>query len=311
MTEFIITRGLPASGKTTWAKKWVAHSYQPDSGLNSRARVNKDDIRKMLHDSHFEKGVTEKQVNAARDAAITALLKSGVSVVNDDTNLPQRTAREMKKIADRTGAIFTVVDFTDVDLDVCIERDKIRWAESPVGEEVIREMHQRFIKGKKLPLPLPEEPEGDKTLWAPVVFNPFLREAIIVDIDGTVAIKGDRDIYDDSLLHLDTPNRPVVELVQRYAYNGMNVVFCSGRGDGCREATEAWLRKHVLDGAYFELHMRRQEDNRKDSQVKYELFDEFIRPKYNISFVLDDRNQVVEMWRAIGLTVLQVAPGDF
>lgn len=57
--------------------------------------------------------------------------------------------------------------------------------------------------------------------------------------------------------------------------------------------------------------MRPEGDIRKDSIVKRELFEKYVRPYYNIEFVLDDRNQVVEMWRSLGLKCLQVAEGDF
>jgi len=57
--------------------------------------------------------------------------------------------------------------------------------------------------------------------------------------------------------------------------------------------------------------MRKTGDSRKDSIVKREIFEEHIKGKYRIQFVLDDRNQVVEMWRQLGLTCLQVAEGDF
>lgn len=57
--------------------------------------------------------------------------------------------------------------------------------------------------------------------------------------------------------------------------------------------------------------MRKSGDMRKDSIVKREMFDEHIRGRYNVNFVLDDRNQVVELWRSMGLTCLQVADGDF
>ena len=57
--------------------------------------------------------------------------------------------------------------------------------------------------------------------------------------------------------------------------------------------------------------MRRTKDFRKDAIVKTELFDAHIRGRYEVLFVLDDRNQVVEMWRVMGLPCLQVAAGDF
>lgn len=59
-----------------------------------------------------------------------------------------------------------------------------------------------------------------------------------------------------------------------------------------------------------ELLMRPKKDNRKDSVIKKELFDK-IKDKYNIQYVFDDRDQVVEMWRELGLTCLKVADGNF
>jgi hypothetical protein len=57
--------------------------------------------------------------------------------------------------------------------------------------------------------------------------------------------------------------------------------------------------------------MREEGNNEKDSIVKRRLFEDNIRGKYYIEYVLDDRNQVVDMWRNMGLTCLQVAEGDF
>jgi len=52
-------------------------------------------------------------------------------------------------------------------------------------------------------------------------------------------------------------------------------------------------------------------DGRKDAVVKREIFDREIRDNWRIVGVFDDRQQVVRMWRALGLTVFQVAEGDF
>src|SRR6202035_2221954 len=86
MVTLHLTRGLPASGKTTWAMSWVA---QDRAG---RARGHRDDLRKMLDDGVHVKGVTEQRVMAVRDAAIVRMLRNGIDVVCDDTNLPQRIA---------------------------------------------------------------------------------------------------------------------------------------------------------------------------------------------------------------------------
>jgi hypothetical protein len=83
----------------------------------------------------------------------------------------------------------------------------------------------------------------------------------------------------------------------------------SGREDICKDLTETWLKTHGLFVG--PLFMRKTGDRRKDNIVKRELFDSYIKDKYYVEFVLDDRSQVVAMWRDLGLTCLQVAPGDF
>jgi len=122
----------------------------------------------------------------------------------------------------------------------------------------------------------------------------------------------------------DKPNKPVVQLVEwifdysklAYEYatpascpDGLKIIFMSGRSAVCRTETERWL---AGEGFWdFELFMRPEGDNRKDSEIKLELFNAHVRDKYNVQLVLDDRNQVVQLWRNLGLTCLQVADGDF
>jgi hypothetical protein len=66
--------------------------------------------------------------------------------------------------------------------------------------------------------------------------------------------------------------------------------------------TEEWLKLHGVP--YDEIYMRPAEDKREDSIIKQELFDAHIRDRYNVLFVLDDRNRVVDMWRRNGLDSL-------
>jgi len=99
--------------------------------------------------------------------------------------------------------------------------------------------------------------------------------------------------------------------VQALDASGYGVVFMSGRTEGCRDATVKWLNEHVGVTRYHGLFMRAVGDSRKDAIVKAELFDAHIRGAYNVVLVLDDRDQVVKMWRQMGLTVLQVAEGNF
>lgn len=303
----IVTRGIVGSGKTTRARAWVAEDPV------GRARVNRDDIRSMAHDGAWTARTdtspgTERATVAVRDAAITALLSRGVDVVCDDTNLPSRTVRDLRRLATAAGAGFEVWDLTDVPLDECIRRDTARQGRARVGEQVARDQHARFVAGRPCPLPMPDEPAAP----APLAYvpPPDAPAVVLVDLDGTAAIMCDRSPYDETRVSEDTPNEPVLAAVRGMRAMGYHVVFCSGRTDGCRAATEAWLNAHT-GIPYAALLMRAAGDQRADAVVKRELFDAHIRGQYRVVCVFDDRNSVVAMWRALGLTVMQVAPGNF
>jgi predicted kinase len=305
VTTLIVTRGLPGCGKTTRARAWVAED--PDS----RIRVNRDDARTMMHGGRRGTAQQERQVTVARDAQVGALLGKGYDVVCDDTSLPSRHVRELRRVAVLAGAGFEVWDMTDVDLEVCLERNRNRKGTPAfVPDDVIRDMHRRFIDGKGYPLPLPDEAAQPAGTVVPYVPPPGAPTAIMVDIDGTVALMAGRSPFDESRVHEDAANAAVIAAVRAMHAAGHAVIFCSGRTAGSREATGTWLAEHVAV-PYEALYMRAVGDSRKDSIVKVEIFDREIRNKFNVIAVFDDRRQVVDAWRALGLTVFQVAPGDF
>lgn len=138
-----------------------------------------------------------------------------------------------------------------------------------------------------------------------------MQKAIIVDIDGTVAKNVGRGFHDYHRVHEDEPHLDIISLINSYSFANpdVQIIFVSGRPDSCRESTMEWLRKHNLWPD--RIFMRRTGDYRKDFIIKKELYDEWIADHYDIQFVIDDRNQVVDMWRSIGLRCIQVAPGDF
>jgi predicted kinase len=297
MTRLLITRGLPASGKTTFARK-----LQPRV-----VRVNRDDLRRMLHGERLYAQWSEAQVTHAQRATVEALLRAHTDVIVDDTNLRGKTVREWAEMAARLGATFEVHDFTDVPLQECIRRDRERPADDQVGELAIRRMYDRYLAGRNLPLPVPHVSEISHLLYEP---DPELPAAVLVDIDGTVALMGDRSPYDWAKVGSDLPNPAVITAVRAMHAAGNAIVFCSGRDAICRPETEAWLDLYV-GVPYDGLFMRPEGDTRKDAVVKREIFDVEIRDRWRIVGVFDDRQQVVRMWRALGLTVFQVAEGDF
>lgn len=142
--------------------------------------------------------------------------------------------------------------------------------------------------------------------------NNKLPVAIICDLDGTLALMNNRGPFEWSKVGEDDINTTINALLHRYKHDEevpLDIILVSGRDGVCRKETEEWLDVHCVD--YDLLFMRPEGDKRKDLIVKREIFENEIKNKYNIEFVLDDRNQVVEMWRSLGLTVFQVAEGDF
>jgi hypothetical protein len=143
-----------------------------------------------------------------------------------------------------------------------------------------------------------------------VKISPAKKPAVIVDIDGTLAIITDRSPYSHHGVLKDKPNTPVIEVARALAAAGHSLVIVSGRSELARDDTELWLQRHLkvpFEGPF----MRSEGDDRKDAVIKGKLYEELIEPNYEVLCVLDDRDQVVRMWRQRGLTCLQVAPGNF
>lgn len=302
MTELVIYRGLPGSGKTTHALAWCAEDRA------GRARVNRDELRRMLHEGVWLGHETEKHVVAVRDSAIERLLRAGISVASDDTNLRNDVCRALERLAAQCGATVRYVDMTDVSFDECIHRDAAR--EKPVGFAVISGMYHKYVKGRPYPLPRPPDPTSSETISYVYVPDSSLPTAWMVDIDGTLALMGDRSPFDWKQVGFDLLNETVASVVSLLYHSGVaRVILMSGRDEVCRPETEAWLLAHGVQ--YHELHMRAEGDNRKDAVVKLELFRERVAPHFLVRGVLDDRDQVVEMWRRIGLPCFQVAAGSF
>ena len=140
--------------------------------------------------------------------------------------------------------------------------------------------------------------------------SPRKTPAVILDMDGTLAIITDRSPYATRGLSKDRPNAPVIAVVQALAGAGYDIVVVSGRVESTRAQTEAWLDRH-LGVPYVGPLFRADGDERKDAVVKREMYEREIEPTYDVLCALDDRDQTVAMWRKLGLTCLQVAPGDF
>ena len=135
----------------------------------------------------------------------------------------------------------------------------------------------------------------------------------IVDIDGTIADFGTkRGPFDWSKVSGDTPRLYVIEVIKAlYSSGSIDFIqFLSGRDSICYDDTILWLQNVAnFDMSRHRLLMRQHEDRRKDVIIKSEIYENCIKDKYNVKFVFDDRNQVVDYWWDQGLPVLHV--GDY
>jgi len=323
MLDIRMTVGIPACGKSTWAKDEI--KKDPEGTV----RVNRDDLRNMMSNYHHSEE-NEKMVTSVRNFTIQQALRRGKNIIIDETNINRRNFDDMVKLVRDLNIEAKVMEVPFyVDLETAIARDAARQGSACVGEDVIRKFwkksggtsHKHYKPRIELVL---RQTQASVAASKPEVDNskPW---AIVCDLDGTLSLfnakRKDgsvdvrhpdahvRDPYNAFKCDEDTLNEPVATVLQAMARDGYKIIFCSGREDCYRPQTEKFINKHV--GVEYQLFMRKTHDDRKDSIIKSEIYDAEIAPNYNVYFVLDDRDQVVQFWRSKGLTCWQVAPGNF
>ena len=145
MAKVIICQGLPASGKTTWAKKWV----NEDSAR--RVRFNRDDVRNML--GKYWVPSREGLINSIYDSFMNEAMLAGYDIVIDNMNLNDKTIKEIQRYVGEFNdwIRLSILDihydiefkkFLDVPLETLLERDSKR--EHPIGEKVIRDLYTKY-----------------------------------------------------------------------------------------------------------------------------------------------------------------------
>lgn len=292
--NLIFCKGLPGSGKSTWALEYCKKNH-------GWIRVNRDDIRASR--GQYWIPDQEDWVTAVERFMVQDALLKGYNVIVDAMNINVKYCLAWNKwvhdlMRDYNLDINITEKVFETPVDVCIERDAMRPKDRQVGSKMIKEFYYKYI--------------ANVNHYKPVDSLPH---AIICDLDGTIAINEKRQkSYDYKTVLEDLPNPQVIKIIEWYLSSDTNsVLFISGRDDICEQDTRRWLKEHIqMNYDEFLLFMRKTGDSRRDSIVKREIFDTYIRNNFYIDFVLDDRNQVVEMWRKeLGLTCFQVAEGDF
>lgn len=279
--KVILTKGLPASGKTTWARQFIKENP-------SYKRINKDDLRMMI-DGGWWSGENEKTILAARNNLISLFLERGNSVIVDDTNLHEKHFNQIRELVP-TDVEVEIKDFTDVSLSECIKRDALR--ANGVGSSVITKMYRQYLQKDKPRLS----------------YNSSLPSAVICDLDGTLALF-DRSPYDTEKCDKDKLNDQLWEILVALHKAAVSIILVSGREDKWREKTISWLQHHQVPFAA--LHMRKTDDKRSDETVKREIYEEHIKGAYNLLGAFDDRPRVIRVWRSLGIQVYQLNDEEF
>lgn len=288
MAKLTIMRGLPASGKSTMAKKLIEER-------GNTVRVNKDLLRKMLHFDNF----SHRNEGYTRDSArklVEHFLKTGINVIIDDTNLNPKTLQSWVDLAKETKS---KIEHCEIQTPVkeCIIRDMNR--QDSVGAHVIYKMsmqHLEYLKGQSV---------------------------IIADLDGTICnidhrlhyVSADLVEKDWKGFFSEIPNDIVREDVRSLMENiaidtKSQIIFVSARPETYRNVSEEWLSKNgmFMKGSSI-LIMREEGDSRPDTEVKSDIYDKYLK-NLDIMAIIDDRPSVLRMWKTKGISnVIDVGKG--
>lgn len=294
--KVLFLKGIQASGKSTYGKAFCEKN-------TNWVRVNRDSLRNMRGRYWLPK--QERLISKWEQGCILDALRANMNVIVDAMNLNLKYYNKLRKaILIEFPDVKIESKIFDVSLNEAIKRDLKR--ENSVGKDVITSTYNKYIKVKNVPK---------------LEQNPDLPHVIIVDIDGTIAHHNNkRSPYDGTKVDGDEPDNTIITLIEQYLYSfnsvtdapTTRVVFLSGREDSCKGKTIEWIKGNTqLKRNEWEIHLRKTGDNRKDCIIKKELFEKYVKDKYYVDFVLDDRNKIVQLWRSLGLKCLQVQDGDF
>lgn len=295
MPKIYILRGLPASGKSTLARKIV------DANPTHTARFNWDDIRNMMGPYWIPERENTKVLNALRDAFINNMMSNQWDIVIDNMNLNPKELEHYNKIVSEYNnnhtdkyEIEVTTLFTPV--EECVRRDALR--SNPIGESVIRSIWQRYRNFLCT--------EENKEIVSKLKPATDLPKAVIFDVDNTLCFNTSGRPYYGTAQGLldDVPNTNAIIAAQVYHSGGIKVLLVTGREgtDEIKEATQKWMENNQvpIDEYYF-----RPVNNRESGdKIKVQIISG-ISNKYNIIGIYEDSSKIVKSLREMGYTVFQ------
>lgn len=302
--KLYLYRGIQGSGKTTAALAWVK-----EDPIN-RVRINNDDIRNML--GKYWVVEREPLISEMKQYLTQAAMDRGYDIVIDNMNLNPKEVKFWEKVVelnneDPDGYKYEI-EFKDffIPLEECIRRDAMR--PNPIGEKVIRETWKRykhFIQTSEVEKYVNNLIKEDES-------KPY---CLVVDMDSTLCFNTTkRPWYGEGAAEgmiNDVPNMGVLRLVEQWTKPGPtaytnNLIIATGRDTSQEEVTKQWLAKYNIYPQ--EFYFRKQGDYRKGVEVKKEQIEKILE-KYNVVAIIDDCEPIVNMYREMGLTVLQPNKG--
>lgn len=293
--KIIVLQGVPASGKSTWAKEYVKD--KPDWVI-----VNRDSIREAT--GKYWVPSRESYITKLEDYSVKTAIQNNLNVIIDATNLNKITISKWNKFAEELNADIEFKEFK-VDFNTAYWRDTNR--ERKVGLGVLKTFFNKYYPDEPLTI-LNSSNSKERTYLKQ---DETLPQAIIVDIDGTLSIMHDRGPFDYHLVNNDLPNNPVIDLINTLSKQ-YQILIVTGREqtDICQQETIKWLNRYLTFNDW-KLFMRKPNDYRKDGIIKQEIYNKYIKDNYYITAVFEDRDSAVKGWRDLGLLCNQVYYGDF
>ena len=297
MNKLILTRGIQGSGKTTWARQWVEEDPE------NRVRINNDDIRNML--GKYWVTSRENLVSSIKKNMAEEAINRGYDIVVDNMNLNPKEIlfwKDMIKMAnmDPDGYQYEI-EFKDffIPLEECIRRDAMR--PNPIGEKVIRETWKRYKHFIQT-----TEVEKYVDNLRKYTGKP---KCIVIDMDSTMCFNTTKrpwfgDGAAEGMIN-DVPNTGMCDMIRKLQED-FTIVVATGRDTTQEAVTKEWLAKQGINAD--EFYFRTNKDYRKGVVVKKEQI-EAILEKYDIVAIFDDCEPIVNMYREMGLTVLQPNKG--
>lgn len=296
----IMTVGCSASGKNTWVDEFVedeAELYRYSSGRSGAEWVviERDVIRFTdIIDNKGVKDWTKYKFTRARENRVTEIqdkmledaVENGKNVIICETNL---NPKNRPRLVHQLSSMGFEVEFKEfeADLNTLWKRDAQR--AGGVGHLVIYKQYQQWLEYK-----------GARKYVA----DDSLPDAIVFDVDGTLAQMHNRGPFDWKRVGEDHYRREICDMLVGYADQGKMIVIASGRDGSCEGLTKTWLEQGDL--LIDDFYIRPEGNTEKDYVIKERMLWEMAK-KYNIVAWVDDRPQVSNHLRLLGVNIIQVA----